>query len=672
MAKHTNDLINESSPYLLQHAHNPVNWRPWNDETLELAKKENKPLLISIGYSSCHWCHVMEHESFEDEQVAKIMNDDFICVKVDREEHPDVDHLYMDAVQLVSGHGGWPLNCFALPDSRPFYGGTYFPKEHWINVLKKVASEFGQNHEQLEEFATKLTQGVKAAGMVEMNPAEPLFHKESIEAMVQRWRAKFDPVWGGEKQAPKFPMPINYQFFLHYAELASDNELKKHVHNTLSKMAQGGIYDQIGGGFARYSVDETWKVPHFEKMLYDNGQLLSLFSKAWLSFQNPDFKKVIYQTVDFLEREMFDTKSGAFYSALDADSEGEEGKYYIWTEVELKKLLSADEFEFAKSYYNINERGHWEDGNFILLRSGSDQDFANEHSITLKDVQQKEKDLNEKLLAEREKREKPGLDDKSLTSWNAMTTAGLVDAYTAFDEKHFLDLALKNSEFLIHQLNDDGSLWHSYKNGKSRIIGYLEDYAFTIEAFIKLHEATFEENWLHLAKKLTQYAMSNFQNKETGMFYVNDSKENNLVVQKMETQDNVIPAGNSTMAHNLYKLGKLLDNGIYRTTAETMLNNVQNEVVKYGGAYSNWALLMTQFIFPFNEIAITGERSHELRKEITQHFLPNCIITGGDEKSDLPLLRDRLVEGKSFIYVCRDFTCKLPVEKVEEALEQIG
>jgi uncharacterized protein YyaL (SSP411 family) len=383
MAKHTNDLINESSPYLLQHAHNPVNWRPWNDETLELAKKENKPLLISIGYSSCHWCHVMEHESFEDEQVAKIMNDNFICVKVDREEHPDVDHLYMDAVQLVSGHGGWPLNCFALPDSRPFYGGTYFPKEHWINVLNKVASEFGQNREQLEEFATKLTQGVKAAGMVEMNPAEPLFHKESIEAMVQRWRAKFDPVWGGEKQAPKFPMPIKYQFFLHYAELAKDNELKKHVHNTLNKMAQGGIYDQVGGGFARYSVDETWKVPHFEKMLYDNGQLLSLFSKAWLSFQNPDFKKVIYQTVDFLEREMFDTKSGAFYSALDADSEGEEGKYYIWTEVELKKLLSPDELEFAKSYYNINERGHWEDGNFILLRSGSDQDFANEHSITL-------------------------------------------------------------------------------------------------------------------------------------------------------------------------------------------------------------------------------------------------------------------------------------------------
>jgi len=392
--KHTNSLIHETSPYLLQHAHNPVKWMPWGDEALEKAKKENKLILISVGYSACHWCHVMEHESFEDETVAKIMNDYFVCIKVDREERPDIDQVYMMAVQLMTGQGGWPLNCFALPDGRPIYGGTYFPKKNWINILLNLVDLQKEQPDKMEDYANQLTQGLKLAELIKVNTNETDFKKELIINCYNNWKERFDNVDGGPNKAPKFPLPNNYQFFLRLSTDPSPTlpegervDLLEHINLTLTKMAYGGIYDQIGGGFARYSVDHYWKVPHFEKMLYDNAQLVSLYCEAYAVTKNSLYKNVVYETLEFIERELT-APNGGFYSALDADSEGIEGKYYVWTKEELQNILK-DDFNLFADYYNINKLGLWEHDNYILLRNVDDHIIAEEHNISIEELQNK-------------------------------------------------------------------------------------------------------------------------------------------------------------------------------------------------------------------------------------------------------------------------------------------
>ncbi|HHH54668.1 MAG TPA: thioredoxin domain-containing protein, partial [Bacteroidetes bacterium] len=375
--KYTNDLINESSPYLLQHAHNPVNWRPWKPETLEEAIKENKLLIISVGYAACHWCHVMEHESFEDTTVAKIMNDNFICIKIDREERPDVDQVYMTAVQLMTGRGGWPMNVIALPDGRPVWGGTYFPKERWIAALKQLSEMWDKEPEKLIDYAAGLTSKVKQADIVQLNNDEINFTTYFLRQSIEKWERNFDNRYGGTKQAPKFPLPNNYEFLLRYSIQSGDNDIRKFVELTLDKMAYGGIYDHIGGGFARYSTDEKWHIPHFEKMLYDNGQLVSLYSNAYSLTKKELYKEVVYETLEFVKRELTGD-NGIFYSSLDADSDNkhghlEEGAYYVWTIDELKSILGGD-FELFKEYYNINNYGKWENGNFVLIRDMSDEE----------------------------------------------------------------------------------------------------------------------------------------------------------------------------------------------------------------------------------------------------------------------------------------------------------
>jgi len=673
--KFTNNLINETSPYLLQHAHNPVNWYAWNNETLELAKKENKLILISIGYSSCHWCHVMEHESFEDEEVAAVMNQNFINIKVDREERPDVDQVYMNAVQLITGRGGWPLNCVTLPDGRPIWGGTYFPKENWINALNQLSKLYSETPEKAIEYAEKLTEGIKNSDLIQKNNNQIDFTVNDLNLAVNNWKQHMDFDLGGRKGAPKFPMPNNYQFLLRYAIQAEDNEVLDYVNTSLSNVAFGGIYDQIGGGFARYSVDKKWHVPHFEKMLYDNGQLVSLYAEAYQATKNELYKKTVYQTLEFIERELTNNE-GAFYSSLDADSnnpEGnlEEGAYYVWTKAALKSILGTD-FELFSDYYNINPYGFWEHDNYVLIRKDNNYEITQKHSITISELNEKVTFWQKTLLKERSKKDKPRLDDKSLTSWNALMLKGYINAYTVFNEKRFLDVAVKNATFIYtKQLQENGNLNHNYKNGKSSINGYLEDYATVIDAYIALYEATFNELWLNTAKQLTDYTFDHFYDSDKVMFYFTSDKDTNLIARKMEIEDNVIPASNSIMARNLFKLSHYYSNSYYLKVSKQMLNNVKERTQKYGSGYSNWLQLMANYTGDYYEIAISGENAFDKLLQINKKYIPNKLIAGSIKKSNLSLMEGRFNENETLIYICVDGACLLPENNAEKALNQL-
>jgi uncharacterized protein YyaL (SSP411 family) len=673
--KYSNALVNETSPYLLQHAHNPVNWFAWNEETLEKAKREDKLMLISIGYSACHWCHVMEHGCFEDEQVAQIMNDHFICIKVDREERPDIDQVYMMAVQLMTGSGGWPLNCFALPDGRPVYGGTYFPKDKWMNVLLNLADLYAHEKNKMLDYAKQLTEGVKLAELVKINKKQEQFTMDIVDQSYANWKPRFDVVDGGPDKAPKFPLPNNYLFLLRYADAikgsAQETEVLKHLDLTLTKMAYGGIYDQIGGGFSRYSVDHYWKVPHFEKMLYDNAQLVSLYCEAFQATHNPLYKQIVYETLGLVERELT-SPEGCFYSALDADSEGEEGKFYVWTKEELQEILK-EKFELFADYYNVNELGLWEDENYILLRNATDEAIAGKYQLTVQQLQEKITTIKNELLIIRDKRIRPGLDDKTLTSWNALMLHAYVDAYTVFDDARFLEIAEKNATFILKkQLHTGNRLNHTYKNGRSTINAYLEDYCFCIEAFIALYEATYNEIYLNQAHAWLQYCQLHFQDKKSGMFFFTSDEDPALISRKMELSDNVTPASNSSMAKSLFKLGHHLEKQEYIEASRNMLNNVIPEIIGYAEGYSNWAMLLLYLVQPFYELSIVGKSVDEKRRSFNKHYLPNKIFAGSTGESELPLLKGRYVEGKTYVYVCSNNTCNTPVTEVSEALQQMA
>lgn len=668
--EYTNDLINETSPYLLQHAHNPVDWYAWNDETLKKAKDEDKLILISIGYSACHWCHVMEHESFEDSTVAAYMNENFICIKVDREERPDVDQVYMNAVQLMTGRGGWPLNCFALPDGRPLFGGTYFQKDQWMEVMDKVKTIWVDQREQAFEYATNLTNGVQQSELIVANPNEAKFEMADLDAFWKKWSTLVDRVDGGPDRAPKFPIPNNFQYLMRYAHQTENEDVMDYVNTTLIKMARGGIYDQVGGGFARYSTDRMWKVPHFEKMMYDNGQLVSLYSEAYQKTGNVLYKETVEQTLDWIALEMT-TDKGAFYSALDADSDGEEGKYYVWKKEELETLL-GDDFKLVKKYFNINNKGLWEHGNYILLREEDDEKVAKDLDMSVDDFKKKVIEVRGKLYDEREKRIRPGLDDKQLTSWNAIMMKGYVDAYRVFGDKDYLKAAEKNAKFILEtQRKDDGGLWHNHKEGRSTINGFLEDYCFTIEALVALYQATFNQEYLEEAGKLCEYAIDHFRDSESGMFFFNSSEDPALIARKMEVTDNVIPATNSSMAKALFLVGHMLDRQNYVDMSTQMLNNVKPSFADYGSWYSNWADLMLNHVKPFYEVAIVGKDCENMRAEMEQNYIPNKILLGSKKESMLPLLENKHVEGDTRIYVCVNKACQLPVGEVSEALGQM-
>ena len=666
--QYTNDLINETSPYLLQHAHNPVNWKPWNKKTLTQAKTENKLILISVGYAACHWCHVMEHESFEDSLVAQVMNKNFINIKVDREERPDIDQVYMNAVQIMTGSGGWPMNVIALPDGRPVWGGTYFKKEQWVDALEQISKLYIEKPEKLHEYADKLEQGIKALDVVNLNTDEPVFEKSYIDEAIKNWSKFFDNNQGGMNRAPKFMMPNNYHFLLRYAYQTNDKELQDYVNLTLTKMAYGGVFDQVGGGFSRYSVDARWHVPHFEKMLYDNGQLVSLFADAYLITKNNLYKNIATETLAYIKRDMT-TKNGAFYSSLDADSntpegELEEGAFYVWKKDELKTLLQND-FELFSDYYNVNNYGFWEHGKYILIRKDDDASIIKKHKISIEILIQKKTEWKAILLKERNKKAKPRLDDKTLTSWNAIMLKGYIDAYRVFNEDDYLASAEKNANFIINnQLREDGGLNHNFKNGKSNINGYLEDYATTIDAFLALYENTLNKTWLTIARDLANYTFDHFFDDNNKMFYFTSNEDESLVSRSIEYRDNVIPASNSIMAKNLFKLSHYFDNSHYSKTAMSMLNNVKPELLEYPSGYSNWFDLMLNYAQPFYEVAIVGKDAKEKITELNKTYIPNKLIAGS-------LLENRFNLDNTFIYVCVNKACKLPVSDVNDAIKLV-
>lgn len=654
-----NRLQKETSPYLLQHAQNPVDWFAWGEEALQKAKTENKPILVSIGYSACHWCHVMEHECFEKEEVAQVMNQYFVNIKIDREERPDIDAIYMDAVQAMGVQGGWPLNVFLMPDGKPFYGGTYFPQENWMQLLKSVNNGFVNHQDELQKSAEGFTENMlfKESAKYGLVFENQEFVKDDLDKMYQKLSSNFDEDWGGFERSPKFPMPSIWQFLMKYAHLTQHENVLNHLKLTLNKMAIGGIYDQLGGGFARYSVDGEWFCPHFEKMLYDNGQLVSLYSEAYTLMGEQLHKETVYETIGWLKREMT-SPEGGFYSALDADSEGVEGKFYVWTKLEIDEILGEESEEFCK-IYQVTKQGNWEHGVNILWKNQAILN-ANQH------------DNIQKLLAKRADRIRPGLDDKILCSWNGLMLKGLVDAYRAFGEQDFLDLALQNAHFIKDNFLKDDILSHSYKNGETKIQGFLEDYAAVIDAYLNLYQATFEENWLHLAEKLSLYVCQNFWDEEDQLFFFTDENAENLIVRKKEIFDNVIPCSNSMMARNLYTLGLILDREDFKELSTLMLAKMKELLLKNVDYLTNWACLATQMVSPTAEIALVGKDFLQFRKEVDSRYYPNKILTGTSFESQLPLLENRTTKpDETLIFVCYNKTCQLPVKTVEEAFLQL-
>lgn len=672
----TNDLIHETSPYLLQHAHNPVNWKPYNDAALQQAKKEKKLIIISIGYAACHWCHVMEHESFEDIEVAEVMNKNYISIKVDREERPDVDQTYINAVQLMTGSAGWPLNVITLPDGRPVWGGTYFRKSDWINALEQIQEVYKKEPEKIIAYANRLEQGIKSMDLIELNTEDVDLTQFPTADIIKNFSERFDTKNGGFRGAPKFMMPNNFEFLLRQAVESNDETLLNYVTLSLDKMAYGGLYDQLGGGFSRYSTDEKWHVPHFEKMLYDNAQLVSLYSNAYLVTKKPLYKEVVEETLDFIALDLTN-KEGGFYSSLDADSNNkdgklEEGAFYVFTQEELEDLLE-DDFKIFREYYNVNSYGKWEHNNYVLIRKKTNLEIEKEFNISHETLQQKKKSWKQTLLNYRNNRPKPRLDDKTLTSWNAMMLKGYIDAYKTFNNQEYLDIALRNAEFLAkNQLQKNGALFHNYKDGKSTINGFLEDYAFTIEAFISLYQVTLDEKWLNLSKEMTDYSILNFFDEEKHMFYFTSKEDPVIVSRNFEYRDNVIPASNSVMAKNLYKLSKYFDEPRFNEISKQMLKNVLAEVESYPSGFSNWLDLLSNFQNNFFEIVVVGDSASEKIQEFYSHYLPNTILAASNVENNAPLFKNRFVQDETLIYICENNTCKIPVKDSEIAIKSLN
>jgi uncharacterized protein len=655
-----NRLIHSTSPYLLQHAHNPVDWFEWGNEALAKAKQEDKPILVSIGYSACHWCHVMEHQSFENNDIATLMNEYFICIKVDREERPDIDQVYMEAVQALGANGGWPLNVFLTPDQKPFFGGTYFSPNAWSQILINVNKAFNEKREQLSISADELTAHLSASEIGRFQKSNQLNElKQEIEQSYQSVQPKFDRTWGGMEKAPKFIMPSVWQWMLRYHYLTKNETAVSHINLTLKKILYGGIYDQVGGGFARYSVDKEWFAPHFEKMLYDNAQLLSLYAEAYAVTKDEDYKTAVYETFAWLQREMRH-EQGAYYSALDADSEGEEGKFYVWTGEQLESSLISD-CKLALDYFECTNGGNWEHGNNILKRSTT-VSISNEKITSIK----------QRLLTEREKRPRPSLDDKIITSWNAITVIGLLDAYRYLQNDIFLKSALEVIQFLENNTIENEVVYRSFKKKRSNTEGFLDDYAHVTAAYISLHQATLQEDYIVKAKNMLEHIITQFFDPTDGFFFYTSATAEPLIARKKELFDNVISSSNSVMARNLLALGSLFDREEWKTIAEKMiigLSHVIRSEINYTG---NWGLAQMELQRSFTEVVLAGQSVDPSYKQLQSVFHPFTVYMRAAENSLLPLTANKeAIDSQDTFYVCYAKTCKLPVHSVDQVLNQL-
>ena len=669
-----NNLKDETSPYLLQHVENPVNWNPWDKKYLDKAKKENKLVIISIGYASCHWCHVMERESFQDSTVAKLMNDKFISIKVDREERPDIDQVYMNAIQLITGSGGWPLNVITLPDGRPIWGGTYFSKGQWISALKQISEIYETEPEKFISYAKRVQEGINTLNDVVMQTDS--FENIDIDKYSKLLLKNIDEEFGGFNGAPKFMMPNNLNFLLRYSVQEKQEKSKDKILSTLDKMAYGGIFDHVEGGFSRYSVDERWHIPHFEKMLYDNGQLMSLYSVGYKISDKDLYKDVVYKIHEYIDSEMKDI-SGGYYSSLDADSKLDdgtyaEGEYYSWEKEELERII-GENFDLFSEYYNVNDNGFWEEENkYVLIRSISDIEFIYKNKLDSATFQKIKSEWIYKLKLAKIDKKKPSLDYKIITSWNGLMISGYVDAYKSFNDEIFKNEAINAGEFIFKNLiKKDGGLHHNFVNGKSKINGYLEDYATVIQASLDLYEVTLNQKWIERALNLSEYVLSNFSGVESELFYFTSSQDEDLISRSVEFRDNVIPSSNSIMAKNLFRLYHYFDKQEYYEKAQNMSLSVTAEFETYPSGYTNWFDLIYNFKSNYYEIAVVGENSIKQVEEINKKYIPNKLIIGSKSENNLPLLKNRYVEGKTLIYVCVNKACKMPTEDLDEALSLV-
>ena len=669
-AEGLNRLQYSASPYLQQHADNPVDWYEWGRDALQKAEDENKPILISIGYAACHWCHVMEKETFMDTAVARFMNENFVSIKIDREERPDIDQIYLDAAQLISGNSGWPLNAFALPDGRPFYAATYFPRENWMKLIRQVKTAYQDDHVNLVKQADALTKGIKSNHAIIFGDTVFGHDENSYKALFSNWKPALDKEKGGLVGSPKFPLPVVWEFLLQYHYLTEDPEALALVNTTLEKIMQGGLYDVLAGGFSRYAVDEDWAVPHFEKMLYDNGQLVSLFSHAYQVTNKTAYKDAVEKTLEFVETSLLSAEGG-FYSSLNADSEGEEGKYYVWTKAEIEDILGDAPSSVFMQYYDVTDSGNWEHGKNILRSRVSAEDFALKRGISLEDFNRTILKARNHLLQKRLDRIPPSLDDKILVSWNALMLQGYLDAYFAFGKSEYLTIALRNGNFLAQNfLQSNGRLSRTFKDGHVAIDGFLEDYALLSRAFIHLYQATYDINWLDKATDLVRYALANFANEETGLFFYTPVNANDLIMRRTETADNVIPSSNALMAEVLFMLGEYYDNDEYKRRSKSMLDKMAPTIAKGGPYYARWASLMGMMTYKPFQVAVVGEEALEKSRVMQKQYLPTAIFMGGVEEN-LPLLENKSVASRTIIYVCQNRVCKFPEELPVNALKLV-
>ena len=685
--KYTNKLINETSPYLLQHAHNPVDWYPWGEEAFGKAKREDKPVIVSIGYSACHWCHVMEHESFEDEATARIMNEHFVNIKVDMEERPDVDQIYMTFVQLTTGRGGWPMNVFLTPDKRPFFGGTYFPPTPrfnmpaWPQVLLSVAEAYREKRDELLESANQIVGEIRRISIAEHDSLAVTF--DHLDSAFQSFVRSFDPTNGGFGGAPKFPPAMSLEFLLRYSTRTGDENALDMVKKTAMKMANGGIYDQLGGGFHRYAVDAIWLVPHFEKMLYDNAQLVRIYLHLYQITKDDFFKRVAVDTLEYVRREMLNV-GGGFYSSQDADSEGVEGKFFVWTPDEIASILGEYDARIFNFYYDISEEGNFEEKNILNVKNPTDR---NEVAQALKIPERELTAIldrgRQKLFEAREKRVKPFRDEKILTAWNGLMLAAFAEAAAILDNAEYLKVAKNNADFLLDNLlerqhpagkNDVGvtpafRLLRTWKDGRAKLNGYIEDYANLADGLIELYQVSGEMRYLKEAISLADKMITEFWDEESGGFYFTSNDHEELLVRNKDFIDNATPSGNSVAADVLLKLSHLTGDDRYEQFAATVLRLASSQIKRYPNGFGR-ALSIVEFqLSPVKEIVLAGERPNELERAVWQEYIPNKVVAYADagDASDSPLLNGKTaIDGKPTAYVCENFVCSRPVTSADE------
>jgi len=679
MHQFTNKLIDETSPYLLQHAHNPVNWFPWGDEALDKAKKENKPILVSIGYSACHWCHVMERESFEDEETARLMNEHFVNIKIDREERPDLDHIYMDAVQAMTESGGWPLNVFLTPATKPFYGGTYFPPKRafnrpsWQEVLLGVAEAFTQRRNEIEAQAENLTEHLLQSNAfgISSQGEKNVFKKEKVNEAFENIMKNADKKWGGFGKAPKFPQSFVIQYLLRFFYATENKEALEQALLSIDRMIDGGIYDQVGGGFARYSTDTEWLVPHFEKMLYDNALLVSVISEAYQISNDKRYKEVIEETIQFVQRELMHPEGG-FYAALDADSEGEEGKFYVWEHAEVIELLKEDGVNFC-DFFDITPDGNWEEKN-ILQRKKKEEIFCREKNISLGELQRIVQKGKRVLLEKRNKRIRPQTDDKILLGWNALMNTALSKAFAATGNESFKKLAIDNMDFLLSRVAENGTVdfFHSWKNNIAKQPAFLDDYAFLIQALIQLQEITGDTNYLEKAKMITEHVLERFNDSDTYFFFYTNTNQTDVIVRKKEVYDGAQPSGNAIMANNLYRLGLYFDESRWKEKSVQMISSLANAIVRYPTSFGVWACILLEISIGTNEIVVISEESQRILTQVLKEYIPHKIImSGSDGSNSFPLLSGKEKNKEAALYLCRDYTCENPVPSINALIDLI-